>query len=139
MTASDDNDPSALLGELVAVFKALADPIRLRMVGLMVDRERCGQELASTMAMSPATVSHHLRVLREAGLVSEKRQPPYTFYKLDLVALRESVKRVADRKQVQSLADANPGLPEKQRKILRNFFDGPRLLAEMCPGGLSDL
>ena len=71
------------LSELVGLFKALADPTRLRMVGFMVAQERCGQELASLLRISPATVSHHLRLLRDADLLQEARHSPYTFYRLE--------------------------------------------------------
>jgi biotin operon repressor len=98
------------------------------MVGLMVDRDRCGQELADLLGVSAPTVSHHLRVLREAGLLVESRQSPYTFYRLDHAALKSAVRSVSDKKQVQQLA-AGAGVPEAQRKVLRTFFDGKRLVA----------
>jgi len=117
------------LGGLVTVFKALADPTRLRMAALIVDRARCGQDLAGELGISAPTASHHLRVLREAGLVRETRQMPYTFFELDLSALQRAVKSVADRRGVREIAAAEPALPEDHRRVLRAFFDGPRLLS----------
>lgn len=114
------------MSTLVQTFKALADPTRLRMIGLMVDEKRCGRELASELGVSAPTVSHHLQVLREAGLLTETRESPYTFYKLDLAALQGQVKQVADKRQVQKLA-AGDGLDEEKRRVLSNFFDGDRL------------
>ncbi len=114
------------MSTLVQTFKALADPTRLRMIGLMVDERRCGRELASELGVSAPTVSHHLQVLREAGLLTETREPPYTFYQLDLTSLQTQVKRVSDRRSVQKLA-AGDGLVEEKRKVLANFFDGDRL------------
>jgi biotin operon repressor len=96
------------------------------MIGLMVDERRCGRELASELGVSAPTVSHHLQILRRAGLVSETRENPYTFYKLDLAALQTQVKRVADKRQVQKLA-AGDGLAEEKRRVLANFFDGDSL------------
>jgi biotin operon repressor len=113
---------------LVRLFKGLADPTRLRMLGAMVDRARCGQDLAAEVGVSPATVSHHLRVLSEAGLLRETRQPPYTFYQLDLEQLQAAVKTVSSPKRVRELATAAP-VDEETRDVLRAFFDGPRLLA----------
>ncbi len=112
---------------LVGLFKALSDPTRLRMVGLMVERRRCGQELASHLSVSAPTISHHLRVLRQADLVIEERERPYTFYRLDLAALRKGMESVADGRRVQEFAAAT-GLPESKRKVLRSFFEGSRLL-----------
>jgi biotin operon repressor len=113
---------------LAALFKALADPSRLRMVGLLVERERCGQELAGQLGLSAPTVSHHLRVLKEAGLLTESRQTPYTFYGLDLAALQKAVATIADKRQVQEFA-AGGALTKEKRKVLQNFFDGTRLLS----------
>ncbi len=115
------------LSELVGLFKALADPTRLRMVGLIVAQERCGQELASLLRISPATVSHHLRLLRDADLLQEARHPPYTFYRLDLAKLQKALRQLSDRRRVRAFAD-DSGLPDEKRKVLQSFFDGPRLL-----------
>ena len=113
---------------LVPVFKALADPMRLRLVGLIVDRARCGQDLAAELGISTPTVSHHLRVLRAAGLVNEIRQTPYTFFELDHVALQRAMKAVADKKVVRDIA-VDAAAPAEERKVLSTFFDGPRLVA----------
>ena len=116
------------LDDLVAVLKAVADPTRLRLLGLIVDRARCGQDLASALGISAPTVSHHLQVLREAGLLEETREGPYRFYSLDLSALRGAAKSLSSKKSVQSFANA-AAMPESERKVLRTFFDGPRLVA----------
>jgi hypothetical protein len=113
---------------LVRLFKGLADPTRLRMIGAMVERARCGQDLAAEVGVSPATVSHHLRVLAEAGLVRETRQAPYTFYQLDLEQLQAAVKTVSSPKRVRELATVAQ-VDDETRDVLRAFFDGPRLLA----------
>ncbi len=114
--------------ELATLFKALADPTRLRLVGLIVDKERCGVELAHALGLSPATVSHHLKVLRQAGLLKETRERPYTFFQLDVGTLQDSLRRVANRKEMRRLGERD-GLPAPQRKVLQAFFDGPRLIA----------
>ncbi|HEY8379023.1 MAG TPA: metalloregulator ArsR/SmtB family transcription factor [Nannocystis sp.] len=123
--ASSETDP---MPGLVRLFKGLADPTRLRMIAAMVDRPRCGQDLAAEVGVSAATVSHHLRVLADAGLVRETRQPPYTFYQLDLERLQGAVKAVSSPKRVKALASSAP-VDDETRDVLRAFFDGPRLVA----------
>jgi biotin operon repressor len=113
---------------LVRLFKGLADPTRLRMIAAMVDRRRCGQDLAVEVGVTPATVSHHLRVLSDAGLVVETRQPPYVFYELNLAGLQDAVKAVSTPKRVRELATTAP-VDDEHRNVLRAFFDGPRLIA----------
>jgi biotin operon repressor len=122
MSTTDDPMPG-----LVRLFKGLADPTRLRILAAMVDRARCGQDLAAEVGVSPATVSHHLRVLSEAGLLKETRQPPYVFYQLDLERLQGAVKAVSSPKRVRELATSAP-VDDDTRDVLRAFFDGPRLL-----------
>ena len=121
------SESSDSLETVVALLKALADATRLRMVGLMVDRSRSGQELASILGVSPPTVSHHLQVLRKAGLLKEERDSPYTFYTVELSTLQRGMRQVTDEKRVQRFG-ARAGLPEDKRKVLRNFFDGSRLV-----------
>jgi DNA-binding transcriptional ArsR family regulator len=116
------------LEELAGVFKALADPTRLRLAALIVEKARCGQDLAAELGISTPTVSHHLRVLRGSGLVREIRQTPYTFFELDLGALQRAVMAVADKKKARDIA-VDSTLPDEHRKVLRTFFDGPRLVA----------
>lgn len=115
-----------MTNDLVEVFKSLADPTRLRMIGLLTEDARSGGELAAELGLTPPTVSHHLRRLREAGLLEVRREPPYVLYKLDHEALRRSVQSVADKKKVRKLA-AGPNLSDEKRKVLRTFFDGDRL------------
>ncbi|HTJ46022.1 MAG TPA: metalloregulator ArsR/SmtB family transcription factor [Kofleriaceae bacterium] len=111
---------------VVTLFKGLADPTRLRMVAAMVDRPRCGQELAAEIGVAPATISHHLKVLERAGLLTETRQPPYVFYQVDLEALSRAMKTVTTPKRVRELA-TSAAVDDDTRDVLRAFFDGPRL------------
>lgn len=113
---------------VVRLFKGLADPTRLRLVAAMVDRPRCGQDLAAEAGISPGTVSHHLKVLGQAGLLVETRHPPYTFFQLDLQALQRALQAVSTPKRVRELA-TSADVDEGTRDVLRAFFDGPRLRA----------
>lgn len=116
------------LEPLVGVLKALADPNRLQIAGLLIERARCGQDLAQALGLSAPTVSHHLRVLRDAGLLREERQTPYTFYAFDHAALRKALSTLVDKRKVQEFAEG-AGLSKDTRKVLHAFFDGPRLVA----------
>ena len=128
MPAGQERSENPSLEQIATVFKAVADPTRLRLLGLIVDRGRCGQDLASVLGLSAPTVSHHLRVLREAGLLSESREGPYRFYGLELSALHRAARCLSDKRRVKSFA-ADAGLPDEERKVLRNFFEGSRLVA----------
>lgn len=109
---------------IIPVFRALSDPVRLQLVGLIASGERCNAELAVELAVSPATISHHLKVLRGAGLLSERREPPYIYVELDQKALRRAVMAVADKKSASKLTAG-----DQRAKVLDTFFDGDTLVA----------
>jgi DNA-binding transcriptional ArsR family regulator len=112
----------------VDLFKALADPIRLRIMGLLVEEERCGQELAETLHLAPGTVTHHLQILRRLGLLTEERRPPYTYVRLDHQKLRQAIVPFLKKERVQQFA-AGPDVDREKQKVLNTFFDGPILKA----------
>lgn len=69
--------------ELARVFKALADPVRLRLFSLIASFEggqACVCDLTGPFDVSQPTISHHLRVLREAGLVDCERRGTWVYY-----------------------------------------------------------
>lgn len=66
-------------------FKALADPVRLRLLSAIASRgggEVCVCDLSDGVAVSGPTVSHHLRVLREAGLIDGERRGTWVYYRV---------------------------------------------------------
>ena len=82
---------------LAAAFRALGDPVRLRLLGLLLaaeDDEVCACDLTEPLGRSQPTVSHHLKVLREAGLVSATRRGTNMLYTVrtdQLAALRDVI------------------------------------------------
>lgn len=68
--------------DLAASLRALADPTRLRLLRLVARQELCVCELYGALGLSQNLVSHHLRVLREAGLVSVRRDARWAHYSL---------------------------------------------------------
>ena len=119
-------DRRSVLEQAATFFKVLSDPVRLRIVGLLAQEVCCGRELASVLRLGAPTVSHHLRLLREAGLVRVQRDPPYTWLELDLGRFRETLGELARPETVQQLADG-PDLPSERRRVLRSFFEGRTL------------
>lgn len=125
----DETAPTAdPIPEIVEFFKALADPARLRIVGLLAEESRCGRELASELHLSPATVTHHLRGLKKVGLVLEDRQPPYTYYRLDLKRMQTVLRGTLKREAVKDFAAPTDGSAE-ERKVIATFFEGSTLKA----------
>ena len=114
------------LRHVLRFFKSLADASRLRMLGILASGERSVDELAALLDLRPPTVSHHLAILRELGLVSMRADGNVHFYRLDEHALRALSRDVLSPECVASFAD-DVEAEAWERKVLRDFFDGERL------------
>lgn len=75
-------EPQAV--ELARAFKALADPVRLRLLSLIASHaggEACVCDLTDAFELTGPTISHHLKVLREAGLVTSEKRATWVYYR----------------------------------------------------------
>jgi predicted transcriptional regulator len=109
-------------------FRALADASRLRLLGVLADRECSVEELAGLLGLTSPTVSHHLHKLKELGLVRMRQEGTTHLYALDEAALRRLSKEALTPGRLVSLADDVEG-DAWERKVLRDFFEGERLKA----------
>ena len=69
--------------ELAPLFKAIADPVRLRLLSLIACHEggeACVCDLTSAFELTPPTISHHLKVLKQAGLIGSERRGTWVYY-----------------------------------------------------------
>jgi DNA-binding transcriptional ArsR family regulator len=71
------------------VFDALAHPLRRRLLRLLADGERSAGDLASHFDQSRPAVSRHLRILREAGVVTVRGDAQRQLYRIDPASLRD--------------------------------------------------
>jgi ArsR family transcriptional regulator len=75
---------------LAQVFKALGDPVRLRLLSLIGAHqggEVCVCDLTTAFDLTQPTISHHLKVLREAGIITSERRGTWVYYRLVPAAL----------------------------------------------------
>lgn len=73
---------------LAPMFKALGDPVRLRMASMIAARpELCVCEISPAFDLSSGTISHHLKILRQAGLVDCERRGTFVYYWINPEAL----------------------------------------------------
>ena len=94
--------------DVVKTFKALADPTRVRIMFLLDRRELCVCELMSILEMEQSRVSHHMRVLREAGLAEDVRDGRWIIYRIPEASrgLVESLFAGASRERVEGSGEA---------------------------------
>ena len=74
---------------VVEQFKALGDPVRWAIVRELRTGSRCACDLSDVAEVSPPLLSHHLKVLREAGLIAGTKRGRWVDYTLDTGALHE--------------------------------------------------
>lgn len=70
---------------LARVFKALGDPVRLRLLSMIASRdggEICVCDLTPAFDLSQPTISHHLKLLKQAGLIASERRGTWVYYRL---------------------------------------------------------
>ncbi len=75
---------SSDLKNLLSCFKALSDPLRLRVVELLRSQELCVCELRSQLDVNPSTLSFHLKQLKEANLLRSRHEGRWIYYSLNL-------------------------------------------------------
>ena len=90
------------------LFRALADPTRLRLLNLIGDQEICVCYLVEILRMSQPKISRHLAYLRKAGIVAARREGKWMHYRIatpsDQVAariLRETMKHLSDKSEMK--------------------------------------
>lgn len=126
------------------IFKALGHPMRLIILNLIKEKPRHGQELATILSLNPATISHHLAALTQAGLLSTQKEQYYLMFSLvaeplerplsetiyfPASQLMESVKEDAYKKKVlrtfmrDGVLTAIPAQRKKQQIILEEMIN----------------
>jgi DNA-binding CsgD family transcriptional regulator len=118
------------LATLLAFFKAMSNESRLRMVGLMAERERSVQELAELLDLKEPTVSHHLASLKALGLVSARAEGVTRWHALRLEALTTLNRSLLDQKGVEKLT-REVSTDSWEDKVLESFVDASGRLTTM--------
>ena len=81
--------------EILKFFKTLSDPTRLRIIFLLLGKDLCVCELTFILKMSQSRVSHQLRILRDAGLVEDKRDGKWMIYGIP-PGIRDTIRPLLD-------------------------------------------
>ncbi len=87
-------------------FHALSDGTRLQVIELLTGGERCACEIQDAVGAAQSRLSFHLKVLREAGLVSDRRQGRWVYYSLRPDVLTEMAAFLEDRRPPEGSSGA---------------------------------
>jgi hypothetical protein len=106
--------------------KLLANEARLKLLGLLAERERSVGELAEILGLKEPTISHHLSKLSEVDLVAMRRQGTVHFYRLNREALQRLGSELFTPERVVSFS-AHADADAWERKVLGTYLEGERL------------
>ncbi len=89
-------DESSIYKEQAKIFRALANPVRLYIINELTDREYCLCDLTKKIALDKSTISRHLKILKEAGITSTRKNGNVVYYSLKLHCILDYIKCVND-------------------------------------------
>jgi ArsR family transcriptional regulator len=114
------------MGELSAIFKALADPLRLRIVRLLLrnGKEAYGAQLARALGIPAYQLSRHLKVLKTTGLIHERKEGRWIYYSLAKRngELLEALRRIIAQAKAERSRTGQPSTlstPRRRRGVQR--------------------
>lgn len=106
--------PLAVKNRVDLIFRAFADPIRLRILNLIQDGELCVCDLVEVLKLPQPTVSRHLSYLRRAGLVRVRQEHSWNFYEL------APARNAFHTKMLECLATCYTDVPEMAQDRARS-------------------
>ena len=106
--------------ELLMFFKAMADANRLKILGLLAQENLSVEQLAGLLNIRSSTVSHHLAILSEAGLVSARTNSYYNIYQLEPKALESIAQHLLVKETLPAIA-AEVDMDAYDRKVLEDY------------------
>ncbi len=114
--------------QLLEFFKALSNESRLKLVGILAQRECSVEELAVLLALKEPTVSHHLTKLKGLNLVVMRPEGNTHFYRLNATVLHTLNKAIFSPEQMVALTE-NVTADAWETKVLSTFMEGDRFTA----------
>jgi hypothetical protein len=110
--------------KLLQFFKALGNESRLKIIGLLANGERSVGELANLLDVKEPTVSHHLAMLKELGLVRVRGQGNVRYYRLDTSGLEEMSRDVFSQNNLATIVTPAHELTPKEKLLRQYVVDG---------------
>ena len=84
------------LGEISAVFKAFSDTNRLEILAILKEGEHCAYELLEQLQIGQSTLSHHMKILTDSGIVLATKHGKWTHYKIDAAGCKHAISIIKD-------------------------------------------
>ena len=123
--------------ERLNFFKALADPNRLKIIGLLARQDLSVEQMAEMLSLASSTVSHHLSRLNKAGLVSARAEGYYNIYQLNAGKLASLSKELLTPEQLPTFVK-EIDMDAYDQKVVKNFTN-PDGTLKAIPGQMKKL
>ena len=75
--------------QFVGIMESLSDPIRVNILELMINGEICVCDIVKATGMSQSKISYHIKILKDSGLISDRQEGRWVYYKLDFEVLSD--------------------------------------------------
>ena len=75
--------------QFVGIMESLSDPIRVNILELMINGEICVCDIVKATGMSQSKISYHIKILKDSGLINDRQEGRWVYYKLDLEVLSD--------------------------------------------------
>ena len=75
--------------QFVRVMESLSDPIRINILELMMNGEICVCDIVKVTGLSQSKISYHIKILKDSGLICDRQEGRWVYYKLDLEVLSD--------------------------------------------------
>ena len=75
--------------QFVGIMESLSDPIRINILELMMNGEICVCDIVKVTGLSQSKISYHIKILKDSGLINDRQEGRWVYYKLDLEVLSD--------------------------------------------------
>jgi biotin operon repressor len=110
------------LNRIVSFYKTMGDPTRVRIIALLANGPLHGQAIAGKLGLTPPTITHHLKKLRDIHVVFEKRDKNTIYFHLNEKIIREHAKELTQMLEKKEDLSNMVELSLEKQKVIQNFF-----------------
>ncbi|BDG37182.1 DUF2087 domain-containing protein [Saccharococcus caldoxylosilyticus] len=110
------------LHRLVTFFKTIGDPTRLRIIKMLSQGPLHGQAIAGKLGLTPATITHHLKKLRDMNIVCERRDGNIIYFYLQPSVVKHYAYALLDLAEQNEVKKEMKEKAAERQKVIENFF-----------------
>jgi hypothetical protein len=110
------------LNRLVVFYKTIGDPTRLRIIKMLSEGPLHGQAIAGKLGLTPATITHHLKKLRDVNAVYERRDGNTIYFYLNESVIKHYAKALMNLTEQDEVKKDMKDVMAERQKVIEHFF-----------------